>query len=34
MQQWNPPAGGNVFRSKANDLSNFGNADPSKETPF
>ncbi len=29
-----PPAGGNVFRSKANDLSNFGNADPSKETPF
>jgi replicative DNA helicase len=29
-----PPSGGNVFRSKANDLSNFGNADPSKETPF
>ena len=29
-----PPAGGNVFRSKANDLSNFGHADPSQETPF
>ncbi|RIV23396.1 replicative DNA helicase [Fibrisoma montanum] len=29
-----PPVGGNVFRSKANDLSNFGKADPSQETPF
>ncbi|CCH53538.1 replicative DNA helicase [Fibrisoma limi BUZ 3] len=29
-----PPTGGNVFRSKANDLSNFGKADPSQETPF
>ncbi len=29
-----PPAGGSVFKSKANNLSNFGNADPSQETPF
>ncbi|MCY7357638.1 MAG: DnaB-like helicase C-terminal domain-containing protein, partial [Rudanella sp.] len=28
-----PPTGGTV-RSRANDLSNFGNADPSKEVPF
>ena len=28
-----PPAG-NVFKSKANDRANFGNADPNQETPF
>lgn len=28
------PQAGNVFRSKANDLSNFGHADPNQETPF
>ncbi|OIN61150.1 replicative DNA helicase [Arsenicibacter rosenii] len=28
-----PPVGG-TFRSKANDLSNFGHADPSQQTPF
>ncbi|GAA4450580.1 replicative DNA helicase [Nibrella saemangeumensis] len=28
-----PPAGG-TFRSKANDLSNFGYSDPKQETPF
>lgn len=28
------PMGGGTFRSKANDLSNFGHADPSQETPF
>jgi replicative DNA helicase len=29
-----PPSAGSVFKSKANNLSNFGNADPSQETPF
>lgn len=30
-----PPSGGSsVFKSKANNLSNFGNADPTAETPF
>ena len=29
-----PPPAGSVFKSKANNLSNFGNADPSQETPF
>lgn len=29
-----PPSAGSVFKSKANDMSNFGNADPSQETPF
>ncbi len=29
-----PPSGGSVFKSKANNMSNFGNADPSQETPF
>jgi len=28
------PSAGSVFKSKANNLSNFGNADPSQETPF
>ncbi|GAB3717389.1 replicative DNA helicase [Spirosoma lituiforme] len=29
-----PPSAGSVFKSKANTMSNFGNADPSQETPF
>jgi len=29
-----PPSAGSVFKSKANDMSSFGNADPSQETPF
>lgn len=29
-----PPSAGSVFKSKANNMSNFGNADPSQETPF
>ena len=29
-----PPSAGSVFKSKANDMSNFGNADPAEETPF
>jgi replicative DNA helicase len=28
------PSAGSIFKSKANNLSNFGNADPSQETPF
>lgn len=28
------PSAGSVFKSKANTMSNFGNADPSQETPF
>ena len=28
------PPSGSVFKSKANNMSNFGNADPSQETPF
>ncbi len=29
-----PPPAGSVFKSKANDLSNFGNADPDQKIPF
>ncbi|GAB4052723.1 replicative DNA helicase [Spirosoma litoris] len=29
-----PPSAGSVFKSKANTMTNFGNADPSQETPF
>ena len=29
-----PPSAGSVFKSKANNMTNFGNADPSQETPF
>jgi replicative DNA helicase len=29
-----PPTGGAVFKSRANNLSNFGNANPGAETPF
>ena len=29
-----PPSAGSVFKSKANNMSNFGNADPTQETPF
>ncbi len=29
-----PPSAGSVFKSKANTMSNFGNADPTQETPF
>ena len=28
------PSAGSVFKSKANNMSNFGNADPNQETPF
>ena len=28
------PSAGSVFKSKANTMSNFGNADPTQETPF
>jgi replicative DNA helicase len=34
LSSFEQPSAGSVFKSKANDMSNFGNADPSQETPF
>jgi replicative DNA helicase len=34
LSSFDSPPMGNVFKSKANDRSNFGNADPAQETPF
>lgn len=34
LSSFEAPSAGSVFKSKANDMSNFGNADPSQETPF
>lgn len=34
LDNFEAPPSGNVFRSKANDMSNFGNADPNQQTPF
>ncbi|NEU67746.1 replicative DNA helicase [Spirosoma agri] len=34
LSSFDAPPVGNVFKSKANDRSNFGNADPNQETPF
>ncbi|MCK8493950.1 MULTISPECIES: replicative DNA helicase [Spirosoma] len=34
LSSFDAPPVGNVFKSKANDRSNFGHADPGQETPF